>query len=269
MKLTVSAQGGLCNRLRVLLGALAISEQEKIPTKLVWRPDWQCDAYFDELFEPVDSRWLEIVEGNFFDRPSSHKELYLPQILRLPFYGRQIKLYHPERHGDLVEIVKRNRRVYINTGYHIHNYTSEHIARLRPRSELQEQIEATVANFPENVIGVHVRRTDNQWSTAVSTDEAFVEAMNRYPEAKFYVATDDEAVKWRLREAFKDRIFTRETDARRDNASSLGEAVVDLFCLSRTRRIIGSFWSSFTDMAAEIGGIPLEVAGKLQETDIK
>ncbi len=261
-KLTIAAQGGLCNRLRVLLGALALSEECQVPTRLVWHPDWQCEAYFDELFEPVESRWLRVVTGSFFDRPSSHKELYLPQWLRVPFYRKQIKLFHPERHGVLSEIVKQYKKVYINTGFYIHPYSTAHIQRLRPIPELQSQIDATVARFPKNIIGVHVRRRDNTWSKDVSTDAAFIKAMEQYPDATFYIATDDEEVKWRLREAFKERTLTQETDGRRDNAFSIGDAVVDLFCLAHTKRVIGSYWSSFSDMAAEIGNIPLEVAGK-------
>jgi len=267
MKLTIAAQGGLCNRLRVLFGALSLSEQEQVSVRFVWHPDWQCEAYFEELFKPLDSKWLKIVAGNFFDLPSSHKELYLPQVLRLPFYRKQIKLYHPDRHGVLADIVKRNHSVYLNTGYQIAPYGAEQIKLLQPTPELQEYIDKTVAPFPDNIIGVHIRRTDNKWSTDVSTDEAFIEAMNSYPEAKFYIATDDEEVKWRFREIFKGRTFAQETDGRRDNAFSLGEAVVDLYCLARTRRVIGSHWSSFSDLAAEIGGIPLEIAGKPQDTD--
>lgn len=262
MKLTIAAQGGLCNRLRVLFGALAVSEQQQVPTRLVWHPDWQCEAYFDELFEPLENQWLKVVTGTFLDRPSSHKELYLPQVLRLPFYKKQIKLFHPERHGALADAVRKWESLYINSGFQIATYGAEQIKRLRPIPELQQQIEKTVAAFPENIIGVHIRRSDNHWSTDVSTDEAFIEAMNRYPEDKFYIATDDTDVKWRLRETFKGRTLAQETDGLRDNAFSIGDAVVDLFCLAHTRHVIGSYWSSFSDMAAEIGGIPLEIAGK-------
>ena len=244
----------------VLFGALALSEREQIPVRLVWHPDWHCEACFEELFEPIESRWFKVVTGTFLDRPSSHRELYLPQVLRLPFYRKQIKLFHPERHGTLADALRKWRSLYINTGFQIAPYGAEQIKRLRPIPELQQQIDKTVATFPENIIGVHVRRSDNLWSTDVSTDEAFIEAMNRYPEAKFYIATDDTDVKWRLRETFKGRTLAQE-------AFSIDEAVVDLFCLAHTRRVIGSYWSSFSDMAAEISGIPLEIAGKSQNTD--
>ncbi len=267
MKLTVAAQGGLCNRLRVLLGALALSERDKVMTRLVWHPDWQCEAYFDELFEPIESPYLKIVTGTFFDLPSSHKELYLPQVLRWPFYKKQIKLFHPQRHGELSDVVRKCGSLYINSGYEIAPYGKEQIDRLRPLGELQETVGKIVANFGKDVIGVHIRRADNKWSTDVSTDEAFIKAMQCYPDARFYIASDSDEVKWKMREQFKGRTLAQETDARRDNAFSIGEAVVDLFCLARTTRVIGSYWSSFSDLAAEIGNIPLEIAGKDAESD--
>lgn len=266
MKLTVTAQGGLCNRLRVLLGALAVSEREQIPTRFVWHPDWQCEAYFDELFEPIESPWFKIVTGTFLDRPSSHKKLYLPQLLRLPFYKKQIKLFHPDRHGPLADALHKWGSLYTNTGYQIAPYSMEQIKQIRPMQELQECIDKTISRFPKNIIGVHIRRSDNHKSCEISTDEAFVNVMEQYPEAHFYIATDDEEVKWKLRETFKGRTLAQETDGRRDNAFSLGDAVVDLFCLAHTQRIIGSYWSSFSDMAAEIGGLPIQIAGKSSES---
>lgn len=261
MKLTVAAQGGLCNRLRVLLSTLAFAEREQVPTRLVWHPDWQCEAYFDELFAPIESPWLRIVEGSFLDLPSSHKVLYLPQLLRLPFYSRQIKLYHPERHGALSEVMKKAGKLYLNTGFQVGAYDAAVIARLQPTEELQSRIDQAISRFPRETIGVHIRRTDNNWSKEVSTDEAFERAMEAYPQACFYIASDDEEVKWKIRERFKGRTQAQETDGLRNNAFSVGDAVVDLFALAHTQRVIGSYWSSFSDMAAEIGGIPLEIAG--------
>lgn len=262
MKLTIAAQGGLCNRLRVLFGAIAVGRATQTKVRFVWHPDWQCEAYFDELFQTIESPWVQVVNGTFLDRLSSHKELYLPQVLRLPFYRKQIKLFHPERHGSLVQNLQKYKSLYINSGFQIAPFSTDEIKLLRPLPELQQRIETIVRNFTDNMVGVHIRRSDNSWSTSVSTDEAFIQAMEKYPSARFYIATDDEQVKWTMREHFKGRTLAEETDGRRDNAFSIGDAVVDLFCLAHTKRIIGSYWSSFSDMAAEIGGIPLEIAGK-------
>ena len=61
------------------------------------------------------------------------------------------------------------------------------------------------------------------------------------------------------RYAYPDRIITQRTQVRRDTLDGMREAVVDLWCLAATQRIIGSYWSSFTDTAAELRQIPLEI----------
>lgn len=37
------------------------------------------------------------------------------------------------------------------------------------------------------------------------------------------------------------------------------EGITDMYTLARTQKIYGSFQSSFSDMAAQIGGVPLEI----------
>ena len=60
--------------------------------------------------------------------------------------------------------------------------------------------------------------------------------------------------------AFPGRIVAQPVQSvRRDTLAGMQDAVVDLFCLSRTRKLLGSYWSSFSDMAAELSGIPLQI----------
>ena len=40
------------------------------------------------------------------------------------------------------------------------------------------------------------------------------------------------------------------------------DALLDLYCLASTRKIIGSFFSSFTDIAADMHHIPKVIAGE-------
>lgn len=50
--------------------------------------------------------------------------------------------------------------------------------------------------------------------------------------------------------------------AARQDENGIADAVVDLFILSRTQRLYGSYWSSFSEVAAQIGNIPLEIVRK-------
>ena len=108
-----------------------------------------------------------------------------------------------------------------------------------------------------------LRRTDNTVSMAHSTPEGFRRAMDREIQrdfkVRFFLATDDDELKRTLLQEYPDRIITQRNEVRRDTLDGMRHAVVDLWCLAATRRLIGSYWSSFTDTAAELGRIPVEI----------
>ena len=83
------------------------------------------------------------------------------------------------------------------------------------------------------------------------------------PATMFYLATDDMEEEKRLREAFPGRILSNENRClRRDSIDGMHDALLDLYCLASTRKIIGSFFSSFTDIAADMHHIPKVIAGE-------
>lgn len=116
-------------------------------------------------------------------------------------------------------------------------------------------------------VGVHIRRTDNQPAIGKSSTDAFIRSMKQELEADpatmFYLATDDMEEEKRLREAFPGRILSNENRClRRDSIDGMHDALLDLYCLASTRKIIGSFFSSFTDIAADMHHIPKVIAGE-------
>ena len=159
--------------------------------------------------------------------------------------------------------MRRGGRVYLSGGYALCHYSPDCVARLCPRPELMQRIERIKARFTRNTVGVHIRRTDNAVSMSRSTPEGFRRAMDREIKrdfkVRFFLATDDDALKATLVQEDPDRIITQRTQVRRDTLDGMREAVVDLWCLAATQRIIGSYWSSFTDTAAELRQIPLEI----------
>jgi hypothetical protein len=83
------------------------------------------------------------------------------------------------------------------------------------------------------------------------------------PKSNFYLATDDNEVKIKLKKHFGAKILTYDnSELTRSNEKGMKDAVVDLWCLSHTSKIIGSYTSSFSAMAAEIGKINLIILDK-------
>jgi hypothetical protein len=133
----------------------------------------------------------------------------------------------------------------------------------RPIAALQQTVERYCSEG--NVIGVHIRRTDNRASIDKSPTTCFLELMQREVDAdrsvKFFVATDSPEEESRLKQRFGGRIITHaKATLDRDDPRGIQDAVVDLYSLANCRKLIGSHWSSFTDVAAQIRGIERLVA---------
>ena len=133
-----------------------------------------------------------------------------------------------------------------------------------PQDDIQRRIDEVVAGFSERTIGVHIRRTDNVVSIQSSPLENFTNMMDaeikKNTNTKFYVASDDDEVKESLKSKYPNRIITLMDDTDRNSLEGMKFAVLDLFCLSKTNKIIGSVGSSYSQIAAEIGGIEVEYA---------
>ena len=148
-----------------------------------------------------------------------------------------------------------------------------------PVPSIRAEVERLTASFGPNTVGVHIRRGD-AWEqhptlTATgtlavasefrgSTDAAFIAQMDAElaaePHTNFFLATDSAATEKRFRERYGEAVMVN-----RDKTfvpSALGQpkdnqrdAVIDMFALARTRKILCNNYSSFSQMAADIGGI--------------
>ena len=133
-----------------------------------------------------------------------------------------------------------------------------------PREDIQERIDSIVGQFTSNTIGIHIRRTDNIESIRQSPLELFIEKMKKEieqdPHVCFYLASDDKTVKEKLQLLFPNHIITSSGNTLRNNLEGMKFAVTELFCLSKTNKIIGSHYSSYSHVAAQLGNIPIEYA---------
>jgi hypothetical protein len=128
-----------------------------------------------------------------------------------------------------------------------------------PKDWIQQRIREQYNLFNKHTVGVHIRRTDNVYSISESPTEVFINRMNdeiqRHPETLFYLATDSQEEKALLKSIFGKRIITLDKELSRTTPTGIENAVVDLFLLSQTNKIIGSSHSAYTEIAAELSGI--------------
>lgn len=228
--MTLIPIGGLCNRLRAILSVAENGESVKV----LWHANRECAAKWEELFAPMQFSNITMEACPMRHRPSlwrlrMNKYLHLPQVY---------------------------------SGLPLREYDAALVQRIQPLPALMQRVETLAQVFTSHTIGLHIRRTDNRQAIAVSTDEAFrrrIDALiEEDPEATFFLATDDDGLRRELVSTYAPRITCQDIPAERHTLQGMQAAVVDLWTLARTGRIIGSHWSSFSSTAAEIGGIPFE-----------
>lgn len=265
--LTLVPLGGLCNRLRALLSVRYLADNAPaIQVSVEWADNAECGARFEQLFQltSIETKQLKIGSRSWYHAPDCRWNLHLPGLLRRMHYDAQWVNFHSSLTIDnLVQQAQRHRRLYISTGYALCPTPPDGLRRLQPTLRLRQCIESLTAHFDEHTIGLHIRRTDNAKSIAHSGDDLFRnairEAIARDERANFYLATDDNTLKNQLVEEFSGRIAVQQCHGTRATLQGMEEAVIDLYSLARTNRLIGSFWSSYTDTAAELGNIPLTI----------
>jgi hypothetical protein len=129
----------------------------------------------------------------------------------------------------------------------------------KPIQSIRSIVDGLTASYSSDTVGVHIRRTDHSIATASSPEEGFMHAMDReiqqHPEVKFFLTSDSPEVMSRFIEQYKDRVIWYPKEYTRDTQKGIQDAMVDLLCLSKTNRIIGSYRSSFSETAAQINDI--------------
>lgn len=266
-QITLVPHGGLCNRLRALLSArYLVDNAPKVKICVEWADNEECGARFDHLFQPesIATEQFRITPRSILHTPDSRRNLHLPGLLRRMKYDAQWVNFHSNLNIEhLAQRALRHPRLYISTGYALCPTPPRILRRLQPMAHLKRRIELLTATFNEHTIGIHIRRTDNVKSIAHSGDNLFRHAIRKAiaqnPYANFFLATDAADLKARLVKEFPGRIAVQDCRGTRANLQGMEEAVIDLYALSRTSRLLGSYWSSYTDTAAELGGIPLTI----------
>lgn len=86
------------------------------------------------------------------------------------------------------------------------------------------------------------------------------ELLRTDPKAKFFLATDDPSEERLFLDKFGESIIIhRKTSLDRNNPRAIRDAVTDLWFLAHCKKIYGSYWSSFSDVAAMWGNIEKEI----------
>ena len=264
--IVIEPTGGICNRMRALDSAIAFSAEKNLKLYVVWILNSDCNCRFSDLF----------IVPKEFNRLVELKSGRLTEILKkcLRVFFSCFPNYYLGHKG--IETLKGQWGTYIQGIKKfldkLHGYNSVYIqtfSRFYYSSSLPPfgsfiplvTIQNRVSLYrEENMVGVHIRRGDNKKSITNSPLEKFIEYMKKEilddNGVKFFVATDDPESEVVLKDVFPNRIVTHSKESLdRNSPLAIQDAVIDLYCLANCRKLIGSYWSSFSETASEINGI--------------
>ena len=255
----IQPSGGLCNRMRVINSAWELARKRGDRLTVLWYLCPELNCSFEALFRPVKE--IRVINIRSLKDP---RKLFYQLTARQRFGNEDILKNKTDGilHQDFYESLKNP--VYLFTWEHF--YPSRDYHFYIPAPALQRRIDMITASFGKRCVGVHIRRTDNTISMGKSTTEQFIALMKKeldaYPETCFFLATDDSKEEALLRKTFPGRIISNETRTlSRNSEAGMHDALLDLYCLAATEKLIGSYWSSFTDIAADMRGIEKVIAG--------
>ncbi len=265
--LYVEPLGGLCNRMRTIASFYTLAQETGDDLTVIWLRDAGMNCPGARLFSLPEG--VKLVEGPFVSKLQMRLRS-ISRILTRRAEGKRFDLtvenWEAKRRLTPESVrAMRGKSLYASSCYSLESeYEKYDYAIFRPAPDIRALAEGVTKAFPSNCVGIHIRRTDNTQSIASSRTGDFVDRMRREVEADpsvaFFLATDSPEEERALREMFPGKILTYEKRSlQRDSVEGIVDAYVDYLCLAATRKIYGSFYSSFSRCAAALKGIELEI----------
>lgn len=265
--IVIEPVGGLANRMRVIASALKMQKELKCKLICIWNENFELNAPFHMLFESINGLEINSKLHKYNRLKSSCQKNIIKKIIvkltnKLLGIDYCIKQqdFKKSMWGKKIDINKLctcYKNIYIQTCEEFGDNYLE-FQKFKPVKELMEQIRKTEKQF-NHTIGIHIRRTDNIHSIEKSPVNLFegkiLEKINHINDVTFFLSTDDQSTEKEFVEKFGNRLIIRDRILNRNSIAGIQDAVIDMYCLSRTKIIYGSYWSSFSDISARIGKI--------------
>lgn len=273
-ELIINPIGGLANRMRSIASGLSLASDMQIPVRVMWPVNRDLSICYDKLF-CRDSLPCPLTNTNgivdlfCYDIPRK-RNLYLPKVFRIMGSGRRLSDADglPQFIGDtrgLREKIAQVKNVLrIRSGLEYYPFDACVYRRIFTPVESVRRLAASLCDVPPSeMIGLHVRRTDNVESIARSPLRLFEEVVERQiaidSSAIFYIASDSDEVKRSLVTRFGSKHFRYSTmKVSRTTAEGMQMALAEMLVLSQCKKIYGSYWSSYSEAAAMLGNVPFE-----------
>ncbi|MBI2046540.1 hypothetical protein HYT26_00045 [Candidatus Pacearchaeota archaeon] len=274
-----AGDAGLCNRIKCIVSVSRLAEHSGQKMLLHWPTSFTCGARFSDLFDNKiqqisDKEMSKIRKGiNFLDCISYNDFINNNKKYSI-FNAWRFVLLPSEVQENFAKVFPENDGRYIDLEYEripqdLRKEFLKCIKKLVPAKGIRNNLRKFSKKYEfRNIVGVHARRTEFLLNAdgrgGVSSDERFFERMHEIlkekPPTKFFLATDSKETEQNFIREFGDKIIVF-TGKNWDKSSkeSIQHALIDLLLLARTKHILGTYLSTFTEIAWWLGGCKAKV----------
>jgi len=286
---------GLGNRLRALGSCMSFAKNTHRELLVIWERDSHIQAKYTDLFASP----LAVMDSFNPTWPFTGREKYDASWSHFKFFNYMEMEGGGAKKGEWI-VDEPSKHFYYKGAYIMEapdeltswDADNANLRSLEPvpaiAKRLNELETAHGLSVKSQLIGVHIRNrtldkdiknvdfVKEYGDSATATMEmwrrksnyrTFLGEMQRIiaeedPTAKFYVATDTYDVVAELEKALPGRVVSVPRTCDDRDGECVRMALLDMYCLSRTRSLLGSNWSSFTEAAERLGGIKAKLAGQ-------
>lgn len=282
-RLTFLPVAGLGNRIRALDAAVRLAAPCGAKLRVFWFRDRECPCHFHSLFmeneqNPLSSLladW-ECIEASstrhFCHSRPCRVNAYLPLWPQLLMFRR--RMYEnavPRRMAasfDFAAWLREGGDCLLTTYDAFMGWPKgKMLPWFVPSEKVQMLMKPLSDEFYGRMVGLHIRRADNDRSIRTSPTELFHRRVNELidenPATRFFLATDSPAERDALVRAFgKMRFVVPDYAPSRRTEDDILRAAAEMYLLARCDFVVGSYWSSFSKVAAALGGKKFELLRK-------
>lgn len=248
--ITLETNAGLANRMRAVASAVSLAKEFNTKLVVIWPKNKWLNCDFISLFEPIKEVPTSLICNHsilwrFSSKIAKYK--YDNVFLNITVHNNQ----------DLLLKLKAGEDVYINTCSQF--YDVNEFRCFCAKQCIQEKVDTIIEDYKDCLVGIHIRRTDNKKSIEMSPTRLFIDEIDKEitknTGVKFYLATDSKEDERELLSKYGDRILiNKNKELSRNSKAGIIDALVDLLCLSYSSKLLGSYWSSFSEVAALMNG---------------
>lgn len=291
--LIIHVQHGLGNRMRALASGLSFAQNTLREPLVVWEVDSHISARFQNLFIPGALVVLDKLDLPWPMTESRNRDVAWNNFR---FYNYMDMEGHGAVKGEIIKN-EPDKHLYYKGAYILESpeftwweIDNKNLLALEPIEEIDFELKSFERNNGNlsSMVGVHVRnrtlsmdingvdfKTEYGEDAAASMETwrqksnvyVFIKEMKRIAESEngktnFYVATDTRQLFSVIETQFMHRTFYTERACDDRSADCVKYALIDMYAVAKTRKILGSNWSSFTEIVQRLSGKTALLAGQ-------